>query len=154
MRQRKKLDKDEARARRDRLHEQAAGARLPLVEAVREMRAISGMTQDEFARHRGVGARVVKDIETANANPTVATLNRIGALFGLEVAFVPIIQPRVPSIEAPDEAASGQPSEPWRAIEAGMRLQQDTLDRVLARLERLDAGAAVGAAPRARDQQV
>lgn len=87
---RKPLDKAEARERRDRMLEAAAAARLSLTEGVREMRAIAGMTQEEFARHRGVSARVIKAIELGQANPTVATMNRIGQFFGLEVAFVPV----------------------------------------------------------------
>ena len=90
MSKRKPLDKAEARERRDRMLEAAAAARLSLTEGVREMRAIAGMTQEEFARHRGVSARVIKAIELGQGNPTVATMNRIGQFFGLEVAFVPI----------------------------------------------------------------
>ena len=90
MSKRKPLDKAEARERRNRMLESAAAARLSLTEGVREMRAIAGMTQEEFARHRGVSARVIKAIELGQANPTVATMNQIGEFFGLEVAFVPI----------------------------------------------------------------
>lgn len=90
MSKRKPLDKTEARERRNRMLETAAAARLSLTEGVREMRAIAGMTQEEFARHRGVSARVIKAIELGNANPTVATMNRIGQFFGLQVGFVPI----------------------------------------------------------------
>ena len=90
MSKRKPLDKAEARERRNRMLASAAAARLSLTEGVREMRAIAGMTQEEFARHRGVSARVIKAIELGQGNPTVATMNRIGQFFGLEVAFVPI----------------------------------------------------------------
>lgn len=90
MSKRKPLDKAQARERRDRMLASAAAAELSLTEGVREMRAIAGMTQDEFARHRGVSARVIKAIELGQGNPTVATMNRIGQFFGLEVAFVPI----------------------------------------------------------------
>jgi len=54
------------------------------------MRAIAGMTQEEFAQHRGISARVIKALELGQGNPTLATLKRIGELFGLEVAFVPV----------------------------------------------------------------
>lgn len=74
----------------------AAGAELSLTVGVREMRAISGMTQEEFARHRGVSARAVKALELGQGNPTVALLNRIGEFFGLEVAFVPKRPPSEP----------------------------------------------------------
>lgn len=90
MSKRKPLDKAEARERRDRLVDAAAAAELSLTDGVREMRAISGMTQEDFARHRGVSARVIKALELGQGNPTVATLNRIGQFFGLEVTFVPI----------------------------------------------------------------
>jgi DNA-binding XRE family transcriptional regulator len=90
MSKRKPMDKVQARERRNRLLEAAAAAELSLTEGVREMRAIAGMTQEEFAQHRGVSARVIKAIELGQGNPTVATLNRIGQFFGLEVAFVPV----------------------------------------------------------------
>lgn len=90
MSKRKPMDKEQARERRNHLLQSAATAELSLTEAVREMRAVSGMTQEEFARHRGVSARVIKAIELGQGNPTVATLNRIGQFFGLEVAFVPV----------------------------------------------------------------
>lgn len=89
MSKRKPMDKTQARERRNRLLETAAAAELSLTEGAREMRAISGMTQEEFAQHRGVSARVIKAIELGQGNPTVATLNRIGEFFGLEVGFVP-----------------------------------------------------------------
>lgn len=89
MSKRTPMDKQEVRERRNRLLDTAAAAELSLTEAVREMRAIAGMTQEEFARHRGVSARVIKAIELGQGNPTVATLNRIGEFFGLKVAFVP-----------------------------------------------------------------
>lgn len=90
MSKRKPMDKAQARERRDQLLASAAAANLSLTEGVREMRAIAGMTQEEFARHREVSARVIKAIELGQGNPTVATLNRIGQFFGLEVGFVPV----------------------------------------------------------------
>lgn len=90
MSKRKPMDKTQARERRNQLLATARAAELSITEGVREMRTIAGMTQQEFARHRGVSARVVKAIELGQANPTVATLNQIGQFFGLEVGFVPI----------------------------------------------------------------
>ena len=104
MSRKKPIDKTQIRERRNRMLESAAAARLSLTEGVREMRAISGMTQEDFARHRGVSSRVIKAIELGQGNPTMATLNRIGRFFGLEVAFVPIAR------EAQD-GASVQPSD-------------------------------------------
>ena len=90
MSKRKTMDKAQARERRNRLLQSAAAAELSLTEGVREMRAIAGMTQEDFAGHREVSARVIKAIELGQGNPTVATLNRIGEFFGLEVGFVPV----------------------------------------------------------------
>lgn len=104
MSKRKPIDKDEARERRNNMLDSAAKAKLSLTEGVREMRAISGMTQEDFARHRGVSARVIKALELGQGNPTVATMNRIGDFFGLEVGFVPVRR----STEAPDQARSAQ----------------------------------------------
>lgn len=96
MSKRKPMDKAQARERRNRLLASAAAAELSLTEGVREMRAIAGMTQAEFAQHRGVSARVIKAIELGQGNPTVATLNQIGQFFGLEVAFVPVRRAALP----------------------------------------------------------
>lgn len=104
MSKKKPIDKAQARERRNRMLDTAAAAQLSLTAGVREMRAIAGMTQEEFAQHRGVSARVIKAIELGQGNPTVATLNRIGQFFGLEVAFVPI--ERAPVTEVPQQPAS------------------------------------------------
>ena len=106
MSKRKPMDKAQARERRNRLLESAAAADLSLTEGVREMRAIAGMTQEEFARHRGVSARVIKAIELGQGNPTVATLNRIGQFFGLEVAFVPARRASTTPLPADDTMPS------------------------------------------------
>ncbi|MCS0582156.1 helix-turn-helix domain-containing protein [Massilia pinisoli] len=140
MSKRKPLDKAEARERRNRMLETAAAARLSLTDGVREMRAIAGMTQEEFARHRGVSARVIKAIELDQANPTVATMNRIGQFFGLQVGFVPIerasqgdglAQPAIANVGHGDVTFSD-------AIRAVAQLQQD----LLARMRELDEMAA------------
>lgn len=96
MAKRKVLDKAKAREKRDHLLASAAAAQLSLTDGVRTMREIAGMTQEEFARHRGVSARAVKALELGQGNPTVALLNRIGEFFGLEVAFVPKRPPPEP----------------------------------------------------------
>lgn len=100
MSRKKPLDKTQARERRNRMLDAAAASELSLTDGVREMRAIAGMTQEEFALHRGVSARVIKALELNKGNPTIATLNRIGQFFGLEVAFVPIKRTQI---------ATGQP---------------------------------------------
>lgn len=52
--------------------------------------AQTGLTQAEFAAHRGVSRRVIQDIERGTGNPTVESLNSIAKLFGLRVGLVPI----------------------------------------------------------------
>lgn len=107
MSKRKPFDKVQARERRNRMLDTAAAAKLSLTEGVREMRAIAGMTQEEFAQHRGVSARVIKAIELGQGNPTMATLNQIGQFFGLEVGFVPLRRtPAAEGQQQPVTAAS------------------------------------------------
>ena len=84
----KPVDKDVRRQQRNELYDAIDRGELPLREAVKRMRAISGLTQAEFAEHRNVSIKVIKEIERGVANPTVNTLNQIGGIFGLEVAFV------------------------------------------------------------------
>lgn len=100
------VEKAKVRERRNRMLESAAEAKLSLTEGVLEMRAIAGMTQEEFAKHRGVSARVIKAIELGQANPTVATLNRIGQFFGLEVAFAPIKRSAVAELQTATNIAT------------------------------------------------
>lgn len=92
---------EQARERRNRMLDSAAAAKLSLTEAICEMRAISGMTQEDFARHRGVSVRVIKGLELGQGNPTVATINRIGGFFDLEVGFVPIQRSRQATESSP-----------------------------------------------------
>jgi len=116
MSKRKTIDKTQARERRNQLLASAAAAELSVTEGVREMRAISGMTQEEFAQHREVSARVIKALELGKGNPTVTTLNRIGKFFGLEVGFVPVQRQGAPSRKEAEEAPSGLAPEQIRKI--------------------------------------
>lgn len=81
-------DREALRAQRVALYDAIQRGEVSLRDAVRRMRALSGLTQAEFAEHRGVSIKVIKEIERGIANPTVNTLNQIGAVFGLEVSFV------------------------------------------------------------------
>ncbi len=87
-RTKKPVDKEHLRQRRAELYDAIAKGELTLQHAVKEMRNISRLTQAEFATHRGVSTKTIKEIESGKGNPTVQTLNRIGQFFGLEVAFV------------------------------------------------------------------
>ncbi len=77
----------EAQLRRE-LFEGVMNNQLSLGEAVRLMQKVSRLTQAEFAAHRGVSPRVLKGIIAGTANPTLETLNKIAAIFGMEVGWV------------------------------------------------------------------
>jgi DNA-binding XRE family transcriptional regulator len=78
-----------AAQRRDQFYADIATNALTIAEAVAAMRKISRLTQPEFARHRGISVQALKQIEAGTANPTVATLEKIADIFGLEIGFVP-----------------------------------------------------------------
>lgn len=61
---------------------------VPLAEAVRTMRRIGGLDQTEFARLLGIAPRVLMEIERGRGNPTLATLKKVAAPFGLGVGFI------------------------------------------------------------------
>ncbi len=64
-------------------------------QAIAAMRKISRLTQPEFAAHRGISVQALRQIETGTGNPTLATLNKISGIFGLQVCFVPrTVSPR------------------------------------------------------------
>ena len=79
---------EHVRALRDQLNADLDAGHLDLGQAVKRMRQISGLTQAQFAEHRGLSLLTLKRIETGKGNPTVETLNRIGKIFGLQVGFV------------------------------------------------------------------
>lgn len=83
-------DPQQAREQLNQLHRDLASGRIEIGEAVRRMRHISGLTQPEFARHRGISVQALRQIESGKANPTVTTLNNIAEIFGLKTGFVPI----------------------------------------------------------------
>jgi transcriptional regulator with XRE-family HTH domain len=86
--QRRRPDSQTIRTLRDALAADIAYGRLDLAQAVKRMRKISGLTQVQFAKHRGMSLLTLKRIESGKGNPTVETLDSIGTLFGLRVAFV------------------------------------------------------------------
>lgn len=82
--------RDEQNALRRAFYERIARGELTIPEAVKAMREMTGLTQAQFAAHRGVSRRVIQDIERGTGNPTVDSLNSVGKLFGLQVGFVSI----------------------------------------------------------------
>ncbi len=101
----KQIDKEAARQLRAELYDAINRGELSIQETAKRMRKISRLTQSEFAIHRGVSAKVIKEIERGVGNPTVNTLNRIGQFFGLEVAFVRSERLRAPEGQVSSVAA-------------------------------------------------
>ena len=85
----KHRDREAVRHLRDALYRGLRDGELSLGEAVRQMQRLSGLTQPEFARHRGVSVQALRQVIAGKGNPTVETLNKIAAVFGLQVGFVP-----------------------------------------------------------------
>ncbi len=85
----RKLSEAERAAERTSLFEAASTGTLSIAEAVRRMRRVTGLTQAAFARRvAGISPGALAQIERGHGNPTVQTLNRIGAAFGLEVGLI------------------------------------------------------------------
>jgi DNA-binding XRE family transcriptional regulator len=85
---RKPVDPEILRQQRAAFFEAVSRGELTLQQAVKQMRALSRLTQQEFAKHRGVSVKVIKELEHGTGNPTLNTLNQIGDIFGLEIAFI------------------------------------------------------------------
>jgi DNA-binding XRE family transcriptional regulator len=82
--------REEQNALRRIFYDRISQGDMTIPEAMKAMREMTGLTQAEFAAHRGVSRRVIQDIERGTGNPTVDSLNSIAKLFGLQVGFVPI----------------------------------------------------------------
>ncbi|ODS62978.1 MAG: hypothetical protein ABS41_07325 [Arenimonas sp. SCN 70-307] len=80
---------EQARVELDSLYSGLADGSLGIAEAVRRMRRLSGLSQPQFAKHRGISLPTLRQIETGRGNPTVETLDAIGKVFGLRAGFVP-----------------------------------------------------------------
>ncbi len=94
------LSREEQNARRREFYERIERGDMSIAEAMKAMRKMTGLTQAEFAAHRGVSRRVIQDIERGTGNPTVESLNSIGKLFGLQVGFVRLRRSEVLAAEA------------------------------------------------------
>jgi DNA-binding XRE family transcriptional regulator len=90
MPRRNRPSRDEQNALRRVFYEHIEKGDFTIADAMKAMREMTGLTQAEFAAHRGVSRRVIQDIERGTGNPTVNSLNSIAALFGLQVALVPV----------------------------------------------------------------
>ena len=84
----RKPSQEEVLRNRRELADKARTGGLPLPEAVREIRRGHGLSQKEFAALLRLTPRQLAEIERGEGNPTLATLNRIGKLFGFSVGFI------------------------------------------------------------------
>lgn len=73
--------------------EAGMGSRLVIARNVLGLRVRSGITQTELARRVGTSQPRIAQIESAQANITVDTLDRIAAAFGVKTATL-FKQPR------------------------------------------------------------
>ena len=79
-----------AAALRTELYQAVASGQITIGQAVAKMRKLSRLTQEEFARHRGISVQALRQIERDEGNPTVETLNKLAFVFSLQVGFVPL----------------------------------------------------------------
>lgn len=79
--------KERRAALRSELYARVSGGDLDLREAVRMMRKIAGRSQADYARMVGVSPRVLIEFERGIGNPTLKTLEKILAPFGLELTL-------------------------------------------------------------------
>jgi DNA-binding XRE family transcriptional regulator len=78
-------NKEKRAALRTELYERVSRGEMDLRDAVRMMRKIAGRSQAEYARMVGVSPRVLIEFERGIGNPTIKTLEKIFAPFGLEL---------------------------------------------------------------------
>lgn len=83
-----KRTSEEIRSEKESLYADIEAGRLTIGQATRRMRKIVGMTQTEYAEKvLKMYPRVLMEIERDRGNPTLETLQKIGAPFGLLVRF-------------------------------------------------------------------
>ncbi|MDB4996887.1 MAG: hypothetical protein JWM74_4319 [Myxococcaceae bacterium] len=83
--QRAAKKKEARKLARRALYERAERADLGLVEALRLMRKVADKSQIAYAQLTNVSPRVLIDLERGVGNPTLRTLTKLLAPFGLEV---------------------------------------------------------------------
>ena len=58
-----------------------------IISTLRDRRAVLGVTQEELAEMSGVGLRTLKQIESGKGNPTLATLQKLADVLGMEITL-------------------------------------------------------------------
>jgi len=67
----------------------ALRARFQLARELMAIRKERHLTQMQLAQISGIGQSEISNIETGNANPTVATVATLGSALGVELHLVP-----------------------------------------------------------------
>jgi DNA-binding XRE family transcriptional regulator len=84
----RKKTPEEIRSEKESLYADIEAGSLTIGQATRRMRKIVGMTQTEYAEKvLKLYPRVLMEIERDRGNPTLETLQKIGAPFGLVMRF-------------------------------------------------------------------
>ena len=52
---------------------------------IKERRALLRLTQQDLSDYTGLSVRIIKSVEAEDGNPTLATLEKIAGVLGLEV---------------------------------------------------------------------
>lgn len=96
----RKPTREEIWDRRAAINAKAHNAQLLLPEGIAEMRHALGLSQAEFAKIFNLTTRQVSELERGDANPTAATLNKIGRVFGFQIGFIPRASAAPPTLTA------------------------------------------------------
>ena len=56
-------------------------------DLIKERRAVLGLTQQDLSDYTGLSVRLIKSVEAENGNPSLATLEKIAEILGLEVVM-------------------------------------------------------------------
>lgn len=70
---------------REQLYQSIENSQLDLIEAVKLIRKIYGLSQVEFAKKVGVSKMTITNLERGVGNPTIKNVNKILAPMGLEL---------------------------------------------------------------------
>ena len=58
-----------------------------IIKTLRDRRTSLRVTQETLAEMSGVGLRTLKQIESGSGNPTLATLQRLADVLGMEITL-------------------------------------------------------------------
>jgi transcriptional regulator with XRE-family HTH domain len=58
-----------------------------LIKTIKERREVLQVTQEKLAELSGVGLRTLKQFESGKGNPTLATIQKIAEVLGMELCL-------------------------------------------------------------------